>query len=44
MVGGGTFVDPEASFDNETPKELDNPCSCVADPDCVPVSVCSPSD
>ena len=35
----GTSVDPEASFDHETPKDPDVPSSLVADPEGVPVSV-----
>ena len=44
MVGAQTFVDPEASSDHETPKEHDDPSSCEADPEGVPVSVRSSSD
>ena len=43
VAGAGTSVDPEASSDHETPKEPDTP-SCVADPEGVPVSMCSSSD
>ena len=42
--GAGTSAEPEASFDHDTPKELDTPSSFVADPEGVPVSVCSSSD
>ena len=40
----GTYVDPEAFSDHETPKEPDAPSSCVVYPEGVPVSVCSSSD
>ena len=44
MAGAGTSAEPEASSDQDTPKELDAPSSFVADPEGVPVSVRSSSD
>ena len=44
MAGAGTSAQPEASLDQDTPKEPDAPSSFVADPDGVPVSVHSSSD
>ena len=44
VVGAGTSAKPEASSDHETPKEPDAPSSLVADPEGVPVSMCSSSD
>ena len=44
MADAGNSKDPEASSDHETPKEPDAPSSFVADPEGVPVSVCSSSD
>ena len=44
MAGAGTSVEPEASYDHDTPKEPDAPSSFVGDPEGVPVSVCSSSD
>ena len=44
MAGAGTSADPEASSDQDTPKEPDAPSSFVADPEGVPVSVRSSSD
>ena len=44
VVGAGTSADPEASSDQDTPKEPDAPSSFLADPEGVPVSVCSSSD
>ena len=43
-AGAGTLAEPEASFDHDTPKELDTPSSFVADPEGVPVSARSSSD
>ena len=40
----GTSAEPEASSDHDTPKEPDAPSSFVANPEGVPVSVCSSSD
>lgn len=42
-AGAGTSADPEASSDHKT-QEPDAPSSCVADPEGVPISVCSSSD
>ena len=39
VIGAGTSADPEDSSDQETPMELDAPCSCVADLEGVLVSV-----
>ena len=44
VAGAGTSADPEASSDQDTPKEPDAPYSFVADPEGVPVSVRSSSD
>ena len=44
VAGAGTSVDPEASSDQDAPKEPDAPSSFVADPEAVPVSVRSSSD
>ena len=44
VAGAGTSAEPEASFDQETPKEPDAPSSLVADSEGVPVSVRSSSD
>ena len=44
MAGAGTSTEPEASSDQDTPKEPDAPSSFVADPEGVPVSVRSSSD
>ena len=44
VAGAGTSAEPEASSDQDTPKEPDAPSSFVADPEGVPVSVCSSSD
>ena len=44
MAGAGTSADPEASSDQDTPKEPDASSSFVADLEGVPVSVRSPSD
>ena len=44
MAGAGTSAEPEASSDQDTPKDPDAPSSFVADPEGVPVSVCSSSD
>ena len=44
VAGAGTSSDAEASSDHDTPKEPDAPSSFVADPEGVPVSVCSSSD
>ena len=44
VEGAGTSVEPEASSDQDTPKEPDAPSSFVADPEGVPVSVRSSSD
>ena len=44
VAGAGTSAEPEASSDHDTPKEPDAPSSFVADPEGVPVSVCSSSD
>ena len=44
VAGAGTSADPEASSDQDTPKEPDAPSSFVADPEGVPVSVRSSSD
>ena len=39
VVGTGTSAEPEASSDEEAPKERDTLSSLVADPEGVPVSV-----
>ena len=39
MAGAGTSAEPEASSDQDTPKDPDAPSSFVADPDGVPISV-----
>ena len=44
VAGAGTSADPEASSDQDTPKEPDAPSSFVADLEGVPVSVRSSSD
>ena len=44
MAGPGTSAEPEASSDNDTPKEQDAPSSFMADLEGVPVSVHSSSD
>ena len=44
VAGAGTSADPEASSNQDTPKEPDTPSSFVADPEGVPVSVRSSSD
>ena len=44
VAGAGTSADPEASSDQDAPKEPDAPSSFVADPEGVPVSVRSSSD
>ena len=44
VAGAGTSAEPEASSDQDTPKEPDAPSSFVADPESVPVSVRSSSD
>ena len=44
VAGEGTSAEPEASSDQETPKEPDNPSSMVADPEGMPISVRSFSD
>ena len=44
VAGGGTSADPEASSDQDTPKEPEALSSFVADPEGVPVSVRSSSD
>ena len=44
VAGAGTSVEPEASSNQDTPKEPDAPSSFVADPEGVPVSVRSSSD
>ena len=44
VAGVGTSTEPEASSDQDTPKEPDAPSSFVADPEGVPVSVRSSSD
>ena len=44
VAGALTSVEPEASSDQDTPKEPDAPSSFVADPEGVPVSVRSSSD
>ena len=43
-AGAGTSAEPEASLDQDTPKEPDAPSSFVADPEGVPVNVRSSSD
>ena len=44
VAGAGTSNEPEASSDQDTPKEPDAPSSFVANPEGVPVSVRSSSD
>ena len=44
VAGAGTSAEPEASSDQDTPKETNAPSSFVADPEGVPVSVRSSSD
>ena len=44
VAGAGTSAEPEASSNQDTPKEPDAPSSFVADPEGVPVSVRSSSD
>ena len=44
VAGAGTLADPEASSDQDAPKEPDALSSFVADPEGVPVSVRSSSD
>ena len=44
MACVGTYVDPEAFSDHETPKEPDAPSSFVANSEGVPVTVRSSSD
>ena len=44
VAGPGTSAKPEASSDQETPKEPDAPSSFEADPEGVPVSVRSSPD
>ena len=44
VAGAGTSADPEASSDQDAPKEPDAPSSFVADPEGVPVSVRSSLD
>ena len=44
VASAGTSVDPKASSDHETPKDLDALFSLVADPEGVPVSLRSSSD
>ena len=44
VAGAGNSSEPEASSDQDTPKEPDAPSSFVADPEGVPVSVRSSSD
>ena len=44
VAGAGTSADPEASSDQNAPKEPDAPSSIVANPEGVPVSVRSSSD
>ena len=44
VADAGTSTEPEASSDYDTPKEPDAPSLFVADPEGVPVSVCSSSD
>ena len=44
VAGAGTSAEPEASSDHDTHKEPDAPSSFVANPEGVPVSVCSSSD
>ena len=44
MAGAGTSAEPEASSDQDTPKEQDAPSSFVDDPEGVPVTVRSSSD
>ena len=44
MAGAGTSVEPEASYDHDTPKEPDAPSSFVANSEGVPVTVRSSSD
>ena len=44
VAGAGTLAEPEASSDQDTPKEPDTASSFVADLEGVPVSVRSSSD
>ena len=44
VAGAGTSANPKASYDHETPNELDTPSSLVADPEGVSVSVRSSSN
>ena len=44
VAGAGTSAEPEASSDQDTPKEPYAPSSFVADPEVMPVSVRSSSD
>ena len=44
VAGVETSADPEASSDHETLKEPNAPSFCVADPECMPVSMQSSSD
>ena len=44
VAGAGTSADPEASSDQDAPKEPDAPSSFVADPEGVPVRMRSSSD
>ena len=44
VAGAGILADPEASSDQDAPKEPDAPSSFVADPEGVTVSVRSSSD
>ena len=44
VAGAGTSAEPEASSDQDTPKEPDAPSSFMADPEGVPISVRSSSD
>ena len=39
MAVAGTLADPEASSDQETPKKIDAPSSCLADLEVLSVSV-----
>ena len=44
VAGAGTFADPEASSDHETPNKPNTPSSCIAHLEGVSVSVRSSSD
>ena len=44
VAGAGNSADPKGSSDHETPKELDAPCSLVADSENMLVSVRFSSD